>query len=321
MSAPQRPAPLAIPARLNLIVAAGAIAASLVCLWIAAHASGWWAIALAALVFSFTNNTIFALHHEAVHGSFHPDPRVNEAAGLLCSAFFPTIFAVQRISHLGHHRRNRTDEELYDCYLPGQSWLLKTYWIYCLLLGFYWSIIPVAMGLYLVCPWAFRSRLFQQGPARFWGFEPFVRDIAAAPIAQIWPQGVFTLGVQLAIFFALDLSFASWLACYWAFGVNWSSVQYTDHAGAPRDVIEGAWNLRFTPPSRAFFLNYNFHLAHHREPGVPWIHLPARVRPGDANPSFWPIYLRLWLGASKAPKGPSPQPLPAAPRLDERTRR
>ena len=28
--------------------------------------------------------------------------------------------------------------------------------------------------------------------------------------------------------------------CYWAFGLNWSSVQYSDHAGSPRDVIEGA---------------------------------------------------------------------------------
>ena len=304
---------LAIPARLNLALAAGAMALSLACLWLAAHAPNLWIVALAAFVFSFSNNTIFSLQHEAVHRSFHPDARLNEAAGIACAAFFPTIFSVQRISHLGHHRRNRTDEELYDCYLPGQSWWLKTYWIYCLLLGFYWSIIPFAMALYLICPWLFRARAFQAGPARFWGFEPFVRDIAAAPIRQIWPQGLITLAVQAAIFLALDLTWTSWIACYWAFGVNWSSVQYTDHAGAPREVIEGAWNLRFTRLSRAFFLNYNFHLAHHREPGVPWIHLPSRVRSGDANPSFWPIYLRLWLGARKAPDGPSPQPLPAPP--------
>lgn len=299
-----------IPVRLNLAIAVAAIAVSAACLWAAAHSGPWWKMALAALVFSFTNNTIFALHHEAVHGAFHPDQRINDAAGVVFAAFFPTIYSIQRISHLGHHRRNRTDAELYDCYLPHQSWLLKSYWIYCLLTGFYWAIIPVAALVYVLWPFTFRATWFQHGPARWWGFEPFVKDIAAAPIRRVWLEGVASLVVQALLIWVLDLSAVSWLACYWAFGLNWSSVQYTDHAGSPRDVIEGAWNLRFWPISQALFLNYNFHLAHHREPSIPWLHLPGRVRPGDARPSFWPIYLRLWLGARPAPPGPGPQPLP-----------
>lgn len=303
----------AIPGRLNLAILAAAIGASLVCLWAAAHGGSPWITALAALAFSFTGNTLFALQHEAVHGVFHADRRINEAAGVVCAAFFPTIFAVQRVSHLGHHRRNRTDEELYDCHLPHQSRWLKTYWIYCLLFGFYWSIIPVAMAVYVLWPWSFRSRWFQDGPARWWGFRPFVLDIAALPIGPVWRQGLVTLAVQTAIVVGLDLDAVTWLVCWWAFGINWSSVQYTDHAGAPRDVIEGAWNLRFTPLSQALFLNYNLHLAHHRRPQVPWIHLPAEVRPGDARPWFWPIWARLWLGSRPAPPGPSPTPLPPSP--------
>lgn len=301
-----------IPVRLNLVIAALAILANLALLWGAAHTTHWWIVALAAFTFSFTNNTIFSLQHEAVHGNFHPNTRANDAAGILFAAFFPTIFQVQRISHLGHHRRNRTDEELYDYVLPGQSWFLKTYWIYCLLFGFYWMIIPVAMLVYVIWPWSFRARYFLHGPARWWGFEPFVADIAAAPILKIWPQGLITFGVQIALFWLLDLSFISWIICYWAFGINWSSVQYSDHAGSPRDVIEGAWNLRFLKPTQAMFLNYNLHLAHHREPRVPWIHLPRLVRSDDANPSFWPIYFRLFLGARAAPEGAGPKPL--APR-------
>ncbi|WP_165784334.1 fatty acid desaturase family protein [Zhengella mangrovi] len=302
-----------IPARANLAIAAAAILANLALLWLAAHAPAWWITAACAIGFSFTNNTVFALHHEAVHGGFHPDRRINEAAGPLFAAFFPTIFSIQRISHLGHHRRNRTDEELYDCYLPGQSWLLKTYWIYCLLTGFYWVIIPLAGLVYLAWPRAFRSKAFRQGPARWWGFEPFVADIGRAPIGRVWLEGVFTLAVQAGLFWLLDLSPVSWLACYWAFGINWSSVQYTDHAGSPRDVLEGAWNLRFWPVTQALFLNYNLHLAHHRQPGVPWIHLPRLVRAGDPAPSFWPIYLGLFRGARKAPPGPGPRPLPEHP--------
>jgi len=308
-----RPA-LPIPVGANIVVAAAALAVSLVSLRAASHASSWWALGLAAFVFSFANNTVFSLHHEAVHRTFHPSPGVNEAAGMLFSAFFPTIFSIQRVSHLGHHRRNRSDQELYDYYLPHQSWLLKTYWIYCLLTGFYWAIIPVASLVYVACPLAFRAAWFQHGPARWWGFEPFVRDIAAEPTGRIWREGAFTLAVQIALFLLLDLRFSAWLACYWAFGINWSSVQYADHAESPRDVIEGAWNLRFWPPTQAIFLNYNLHLAHHREPGVPWIHLPARVRPTDPDPSFWTIYLRLWRGARPAPDGPArSEPSRAAP--------
>ena len=70
-------------------------------------------------------------------------------------------------AHLGHHRRNRTDLELFDYYLPHQSRWLKTYWLYCLLTGFYWSIIPVAGLVYLLMPWAFSARWFQAGPARW----------------------------------------------------------------------------------------------------------------------------------------------------------
>ena len=101
-----------IPARANMAIAAVAVAANLALLWTASHAPNWWVVALAAFAFSFTNNTVFSLHHEAVHRCFHPDIRINEGAGVLFAAFFPTIFQIQRISHFGHHRRNRTDEEL-----------------------------------------------------------------------------------------------------------------------------------------------------------------------------------------------------------------
>jgi fatty acid desaturase len=298
---PDAAAPLSIPLRLNLVIAVAAITVAVTCLWSAAHAPHWTILALAALVFSFANNTIFSLQHECVHGTFHPNRRVNELAGVLFAAFFPTAFAIQRISHFGHHRRNRSDFELYDYYLPHQSRWLKTYWIYCLLAGSYWAIIPVAVMVYLVCPFLFRAKSFQNGPARWWGFGEFVRDIAAEPISRIWPQAMFTFLLQLTLWLALGLDAVSWLICYWAFGLNWSSLQYTDHAWSPRDVREGAWNLRFWRITQAIFLNYNLHLAHHREPDIPWTQLPGRVRPEDPNPSFWSIYGSLWGGARPAP--------------------
>jgi fatty acid desaturase len=295
-----------IPARLNIVIAVLAMTVSLVALWTASHAPHWVIVALAAIVFSFANNTVFSLMHECVHFGFNANRRLNEGAGVLFAAFFPTAFAIQRISHFGHHRRNRSDTELYDYYLPTESRWLKTYWVYCLLTGFYWSVVPVAVAVYLMAPWAFRSRFFRDGPARFWGFSEFVRDISEAPISSIWPQALFTAVFQAAIWFALDLNWVGWLTCYWAFGVNWCSVQYTDHAWSPRDTREGAWNLQFWRTTQAIFLNYNLHLAHHRQPGLPWNRLPYYVRPEDPAPSFWAIYLRLWLGPKRAPDEPAP---------------
>src|ERR1700712_1793558 len=148
----------AIPGPINAAIALAATAVALGCLWTASHAPHWTVIVVAAFVFSFANNTIFSLLHECVHRTYYYNPTVNDAAGGLFAAFFPTTFTIQRVSHLGHHRRNRSDQELYDYYLPHQSWALKTYWIYCLLTGFYWAIIPVAGFLYLVCAPLFRSR-------------------------------------------------------------------------------------------------------------------------------------------------------------------
>jgi len=302
----------AIPVRLNTAIAIAAITMAVGCLWLASHAPHWSAVVAAAFVFSFVNNTIFSLLHECVHGTFHPRRRINDAAGVLFAAFFPTSFTIQRVSHFGHHRRNRTDLELYDYYLPHQSRWLKTYWIYCLLTGFYWAIIPVAGLIYLTCPFMLRSRWFQDGPGTWWGFREFVRDIANEPIERVWPQVLFTFAFQAFLWWSLALDWVSWLACYWAFGVNWSSLQYADHAWSPRDVHEGAWNLRFWPLTQVIFLNYNLHLVHHRQPHIPWLDLPRFVRTSDPNPTFWSIYLPLWAGAQPAPPGPGPAPLPPA---------
>lgn len=293
--------PLAIPVWLNIGIGTAAAAVAIACLWLASHAPHWSVLVGAACVFSFANNTIFSLLHECAHGSFHPNRGVNDGAGVLFAAFFPTAFTIQRVSHFGHHRRNRTDLELYDYFLPHQSRWLKTYWIYCLLTGFYWAIIPVAGLTYLACPFIFRSRAFQNGPAKWWSFEEFVRDVADEPIGRVWPEAAFTFAFQIGLWLAFDLDWLGWIACYWAFGLNWSSLQYADHAWSPRDVKEGAWNLRFWPATQAIFLNYNLHLVHHRQPDIPWVHLPRFVSAADPKPSFWSIYWSLWGGARAAP--------------------
>src|SRR5690348_16997085 len=97
-----------IPARLNMLLLAGAGVASLALLWVASHAGSWWLRIGAALVFSYTANTLFALLHESVHGLLLPEPRWNRRLGRVAAAFFPTSLTLQRGFHLTHHRNNRS---------------------------------------------------------------------------------------------------------------------------------------------------------------------------------------------------------------------
>ena len=47
---------------------------------------------------------------------------------------------------------------------------------------------------------------------------------------------------------------------------------------------------------QVLFLNYHHHKAHHRDPQIPWLHLPKHVDFTEDRPSFLRIWLRMWLG-------------------------
>ncbi len=295
-----------IPGRLNLALTAAAVPAALGLLWLASHTESWgWRLG-AAFAFSFVNNTIFSLLHESVHGIFHPRRGVNDAFGRLTAAFFPTGFTFQRVCHLGHHRRNRTDVELFDYFLPDDNRPLKACQWYGILTGVYWLLPPLACVAYLLAPGLFRRALFSSRVARQTSAEAMLSGFESVPEGRIRLEILFSLALQAAMFWVLDLSLAGWLTCYAAFALNWSSLQYADHAWSVRDVHDGAWNLRVSRVVQYLFLNYHHHRAHHQHPSVPWLHLPKYVDFAEERPSFLRIYLQMW-------RGPRPWPGEEAP--------
>ena len=303
-SLPLDDARAAVPARLNLALLVGCIVVTVSCLYLASHGGSLALRIGAAIAFSFINNTMFSLMHEAVHGVFHPNATINEAAGRIAAAFFPTAFSLQRAFHLAHHRNNRSDCERFDLYGPDENRFLKFAQWYCILTGLYWIASPVFCGIYAatagLVPWtrllARDNRLGRQTSA-----EPFLESLRGVSPTSARIDVAISVAIQVAMITLLDLNLAGWVLCYACFAVNWSSLQYTDHAFSPLDRHEGAWNLRVSLVVRLIFLNYHHHLAHHREPGRPWTELPRLVRPEDPNPTFWSIYLRMWAG---------PRPLP-----------
>jgi fatty acid desaturase len=290
---------LPIPGALNIGLSVAAAGASLCLLWCASHVR-WWVVDLAAAIaFSYTNNTTFALLHESVHGLFHPSKPVNEWFGRFNAALFPTALLFQRTCHLGHHRRNRTDAELFDYYKPGDNRFLKFAQWYGILTGVYWVLMPLACLLYLLCPWAFRLPALRREDSRLarqTGADAMLEGFENAPTARIRGEILLTLLIQAAVVYSLHLTLAGWLLCYGCFAVNWSSLQYADHAWSVLDVYDGAWNLRVNPVIQYIFLNYHHHLAHHRNPNIPWLHLPKHVELSGKRPSFLGIYLKMWMG-------------------------
>ncbi|WP_127718377.1 fatty acid desaturase [Halobacteriovorax sp. HLS] len=255
-----------------------------------------------ALCFALTGNTIFSLLHESVHGTFCKNKFINNTFGRVSAAFFPTSFTLQQIFHLGHHKRNRTDAELFDQYYPKDSKFMKKFIIYTLLTGFYWPSSPLANIIFLLCPWLFNNDFFRKNDLmKKAGFDDMLSglDRKSAPQNLMRLEILFSISIQAALIYTLSLSFKTWIICYWSFAVIWSSLQYTDHAWSKRDVRNGAWNLKVSLPVHMIWLNYHYHLNHHRDPNISWLYLPRLTRSSDANPSFWSIYFKLW-------KGPTP---------------
>jgi fatty acid desaturase/membrane-associated phospholipid phosphatase len=272
-------------------------------LWIAAHGGSTLATIAAATGFAFLANTMFSLLHEAVHGKFDRDPAHNAAAGHIAAGFFPTSFTLQSVLHLTHHRNNRSEVERFDYIGPDENVPLKTMQWFTILTGLYWLSIPLFWVFYCffgtLIPW----RLLMPSEGRFarqTSAGAFLDSARELPISRIRIELAASVAMQAGLFWLLDLTVVSWFACYFAFGLMWSSLQYADHAFSALDRHEGAWNLKVSRATHVLFLFYHDHLEHHRDVKVRWQDLPQAA--GNAPKRGWLAMLYLmWRGPRLLP--------------------
>ncbi len=293
---------------LNISINSLAMGVFVLCLYGASRVEQLLPLVGIAVVFAYVGNTIFAFLHEAVHRVYATSAWLNEAGGILNGALFPTGLTFQRICHLGHHLRNRTDHEMFDMYYPDDNLFLKRAQFYSILTGVYWITIPLGWLTYLFLPWSYRLLKSENKAIKHTGaimLHPFIDHPKKW---RIRAELLFVIGVQASLFYFLELKFWPTFFCYWVFGLIWGSLQYADHAWSPRDVLRGAWNLKTNPVTRAFFLNYHYHQVHHMNPKLPWNHLPKHVDPTAPMPSFWKVYLEMWKGPRPV-DAPSPAPI------------
>jgi fatty acid desaturase len=293
--------------RLNIALVAAVQVAAWALLWIGAHTTGAWILAV-GVAYSFLLLTNYALIHEGTHDNLHADARWNRRLGVLAGFLFPIPFSMIKVTHTVHHCCNRTDHEMFDLYYPNDNMVLKLGQWYGLLSGFFWPCIPVGMVILAVFAPLLRTAPFRKARTTAVLFD----DFQAHGLWRIRVEVVLMSAYWVALFLWLDLVWMHVLAMYACFAFNWSTRQYVTHAFTKRDVVDGALNLSVSRPMSWLLLKGNWDLVHHRIPWLPWTELEKAGQHSAKPVSFWRQYLRMWAGPVPASE-PSPRRLEATP--------
>jgi fatty acid desaturase len=264
-----------------------------------------WAWTLLPL--ALLNNPFWSLIHEAIHDLFDPRRQVNLMFGKLLSIMFGAPFRILRLSHLLHHKLNRTPLEATELYERGGR---SVFGVAC---GYYLQIFG---GLYLA---EFLSTLPFFLPQRWLQYlkDRFIKTESVTGILmQNWTQDEAIRENRIDGFFILGW-FGLALICYgsyWplllavmiarAFMISFLDNVY--HYRTPANDVFFASNLRLPKVLALALLNFNFHGIHHKNPALPWIYLPRAF--GQERQSFHGNYFTV---AARQLRGPVPlQDLP-----------
>ncbi len=231
--------------------------------------------------------------HEAEHGILHPNRIWNDILGVYLALFFPAPYHLMRQGHMGHHQRNRSDDEAFDHYFAGENPVWKWLQLYGILTGFFWITIVSANFIVLVCPFLLRRRFvdFDRPSAAF------VESLNPRYWRWIQLEAVAAIALHISIIWMLHIPIVAYLVLYAGFGITWSAMQYVHHFGTERDVIHGSKDLWLWGPIDTIWLHHNWHHIHHEHPTIPWKYLPriARESSRGRESLIWQ-YLRMWRG-------------------------
>ncbi|TPW20740.1 MAG: Fatty acid desaturase [Elusimicrobia bacterium] len=282
-----------IPGALNLAIAAAQLCVLVGTLAAAARADSWWGVAGLAVVYGLVMNSAYAMLHEGEHGTLHTHRLVNDGVATVLALFFPAPFHLIRQGHLGHHMRNRSDDEAFDYYFQGENAVWKYLQLYGTLTGAFWLVIALSNFLAVLRPSLVRVRYAtwdRPTAALLESLNPKYHRLIQAEAAA-------ALLLHAGLMWAFDVPFARYAAVLFGFGFMWSALQYAHHYDTTRDVLWGAKNIRTWAWLDWLLLNHNWHLNHHLEPTVPWIHLRTLRSDTKTEPGgLVRAYIEMWKG-------------------------
>lgn len=281
-----------IPGGTNLVIACVQLAVLPSILWAAGQEVPWWGLLLLSLAYGIAMNSAYAMLHEAEHNLLHPNPTLNQTMGSLLALFFPAPFHLIRQGHIGHHIRNRSDDEAFDLYFEHENRFWKYLQLYGTLTGMFWVLI-FATNFVVV----FRPAIVTPRYARFdRTTEAFLETLNPKYRRLIQIEALGAILLHAAMIYFWEIPFPSYLAVMFGFGLSWSAMQYAHHYGTVREVQRGALNLKTFRLLDLIWLNHNWHLNHHMQPTVPWIYLPFLSDAPEARGNLLTAYLREWRG-------------------------
>jgi fatty acid desaturase len=282
-----------IPWRMNLCIIVAQLAAMLAIFVGAAQATGFWQLLGLAACFAVVGNSVYSIIHEAEHGMLMPNPKANDACGMVMALFFPAPYHLLRQGHLCHHRANRSDDEAFDLYFDGDLPAVKWMKFYGIITGVYWIMVASSNVVVLCCPFLLNRKYYEFDQH----FAKFVDVLNPSYKRLIQGEALAAILLHVAIVYALNIPWLNYAVVYFGFGFSWSAMQYVHHFGAERHVVRGTRNLWLFAPIDALWLHHNWHLTHHRQPTVPWLYLPTLGQSQDPQRGFllW-HYLRMWRG-------------------------
>lgn len=272
-------------------------------LWLGSRLDLIWSIPI-GIIISFVLLTNYALMHDAAHHTLHKNKYVNYVLGVFSCILFPQSFTLFETAHKMHHQGNRTDRETFDYYYHSDNLLIKRVQWYGILTGIWYPMVVVGTLLSSLSPAIFRLKIFSESVGSLTLFDEFKGWI----ISKIRLEVLFAIVVWFTLWHALSLQVLSVIVCYAIFGINWSTRQYVTHAWTPRDVIEGALNLKTSKVTELILLNGNWDHVHHKYPHLPWTELANKRYHEIPTVSYITQYLSLWRGP-RPNKEPAPQPI------------
>ena len=296
MSSPPRGSK--IPNVVNLLIALAQVGAFAGFVFFAGRVHLWWHVALVAAGFGVYMNSVYSIIHEAEHGILLSNRTCNDAAGVMMALLFPAPFHLIRQGHLGHHLRNRSDDEAFDLYFDGDHPVWKFMAYYGILTGFYYLIVALSNIVVLIVPYVMKPQ--------YYNFDrpsvAFMKSLNPGKTRAIQAEGIAAIALHVGVVWLAGVPVWIYLLMYASFGLMWSAMQYVHHYGTERHVTRGARNLWIFAPLDFLWLNHNWHRTHHEHPTVPWVELPklgADEETKEKAPRrgflVW-AYLRMWRG-------------------------
>ena len=210
-----------IPDGLNAAILAGQLLgfAGLLAL---AQAVPAWAVPLVGVAFAVWMSAVYAAIHEAQHGVLFSNPRANTLGGVALATLLPAPYHLIRQTHAGHHLRNRSDDEAFDLWMPGESPAWKRVQWYGILSGAFFTVV-VLSNLIVVClPWLMRPstyRFDRPSRAALSSLNPEHRLVMAV-------EGAANLALHAVILLGTGLPLRRYAVLYACHGVLWSALQY-----------------------------------------------------------------------------------------------